>query len=83
MAEIVADVVHPRTRHDGWDVLLNRTGTTWRKLDTDTREAVVDAATARRFIQQQPSVIERPVVEWESGLTVGFDPSRWERMHAR
>jgi arsenate reductase len=61
----------------GWQRLLNRQGTTWRRLDEATRGSVVDAASARTLMQAQPSVIKRPGVEWPSGVTVGFDPADW------
>lgn len=57
----------------GWEKLLNRSGSTWRKLDDAARAAVVDAASARALMLAQPSIIKRPVVRWASGrLTVGF-----------
>ena len=57
----------------GWDKVLNRNGTTWRKLDDSTRARVVDAASAAELMQAQPSVIKRPVVQWRDGVcTVGF-----------
>ena len=62
----------------GWEVLLNRKGTMWRKLDEAERAAVVDAASARALMLRQPSVIKRPVVEWPDGrISVGFDAVRW------
>ena len=62
----------------GWERLLNRQGTTWRKLDEARRAAVQDAASARALMLVQPSVIKRPVVEWGGGrITVGFDPALW------
>ena len=62
----------------GWERLLNRKGTTWRKLDEGLRESTVDAASARRVMLDQPSVIKRPVVEWADGrITVGFDAADW------
>ena len=61
----------------GWERLLNRQGSTWRKLDEALRASVVDAASARALMLAQPSVIKRPVVDWGAGLTVGFDPDRW------
>lgn len=61
----------------GWERLLNRQGTTWRKLDETMRAAVTDAASARALMLAQPSVIKRPVVDWGPALTVGFDPARW------
>jgi len=62
----------------GWEPLVNRQGTTWRKLDDALRESTVDAASARRVMLDQPSVIKRPVVEWADGrITVGFDAAEW------
>ena len=62
----------------GWEALLNRKGTTWRKLPDAERDEVVDAATARRLMLAEPSVLKRPVVEWEDGrITVGFDSALW------
>jgi Spx/MgsR family transcriptional regulator len=64
----------------GWERLLNRQGTTWRKLDEAIQAAVCDAASARALMLQQPSVIKRPVVEWADGRsTVGFDAGDWAR----
>ena len=64
----------------GWEALLNRKGTTWRRLDDATRAAVVDAASARHVLLAQPSLIKRPVVQWEDGtVTAGFDATDWQR----
>ena len=61
-----------------WEILLNRKGTTWRKLDAATQAAVTDAASAGQLMVQQASVIKRPVIEWPSGaVTVGFHPAQW------
>ena len=57
----------------GWERLVNRQGTAWRKLDDATKAAVVDAASAKALLIAQPSVIKRPVIEWDNGaVTVGF-----------
>ena len=63
----------------GWEKLLNRKGTTWRKLDAAVQAAVVDAASASQLMLSQPSVIKRPVVAWASqqDVTVGFDAADW------
>jgi Spx/MgsR family transcriptional regulator len=61
----------------GWETLLNRRGTTWRRLDEAIREAVTDAASARALMLEQPSLIKRPVVDWHGRITVGFDPAHW------
>jgi Spx/MgsR family transcriptional regulator len=63
----------------GWEPLLNRKGTTWRKLDDASRAAVLDAPSASALMLARPSVIKRPVVAWPNGqITVGFDESRWQ-----
>ncbi|MDD0840451.1 ArsC family reductase [Curvibacter sp. HBC61] len=65
----------------GWDKLLNRQGTTWRKLDPATQAAVTDSASARALMLSQPSVIKRPVVDWGPAATprysVGFKADDW------
>lgn len=62
----------------GWEKVLNRQGTTWRRLDAAQQAGVKDAASARRFLSAHPSAIKRPVVEWAGGrLTIGFDPAEW------
>jgi Spx/MgsR family transcriptional regulator len=64
----------------GWERLLNRQGTTWRRLDEATRATVTDASSAAALMHAQPSVIRRPVVQWADGqLSVGFDPADWAR----
>ena len=62
----------------GWERLLNRHGTAWRKLDDTLRAGVTDAQSAKRVMLAHPSVIKRPVVEWgDASISVGFEPSAW------
>ena len=64
----------------GWEKLLNRQGTTWRKLDAAAQAAVHDAASAADLLLREPSAIKRPVVEWADGaITVGFAPDAWSQ----
>jgi arsenate reductase len=67
----------------GWEAVLNRKGTTWRKLDATVQQGVTDALTAKALMQAQPSVIKRPVVEWSDAITVGFDPAGWALLASR
>jgi len=67
----------------GWEKLINRQGTTWRKLDPAAQSAVGDAAAARALMLSQPSVIKRPVVDWGPKTTVGFDPDCWALLARR
>lgn len=64
----------------GWEPLLNRQGLTWRRLDDARRAQVVDAASARALMLEQPSLVKRPVVAWDAratDLSVGFRPDDW------
>jgi len=77
-AGVPADRLDAWAQAVGWERLVNRSGTTWRKLDDTVRAAVVDAASAKRLMRDQASVIKRPVVEWADGaVTVGFDEADW------
>ena len=60
----------------GVDVVLNRRGTTFRKLDEGDK-ADVDAAKAVTLMTQQPGMIKRPVVEYPGGILVGFKEDIW------
>jgi len=62
----------------GWEKLVNRQGTTWRKLDQAAQAALTDAASGRALLLQKASIIKRPVVDWREGATVGFDESEWK-----
>ena len=66
----------------GWERVLNRQGTTWRKLDATAQAAVVDAASAQELLLREPSAIKRPVVDWGAGkadLSIAFAPEDWQR----
>jgi arsenate reductase (glutaredoxin) len=60
-------------RQVGWEVLLNRSGTTFRKLP-DADRADLSEAKAIGLMLAQPSMIKRPVLETGGGLIVGFKP---------
>ena len=57
----------------GWEVLLNRAGTTFRKLP-DADRADLGAAKAVTLMLAQPSMIKRPVLAVGGRLIVGFKP---------
>ena len=60
----------------GWETVLNRAGTTFKKLP-DADKAGLDQAKAIKLMLAQPSMIKRPVVEHPRGLLVGFKPEQW------
>lgn len=63
----------------GWEALLNRKGTTWRKLDPARQAQVADADSAIALMLEQPSVIRRPVLVRGDVLRVGFDADDWAK----
>ncbi len=78
---VPADVLARWVAEVGWEPLLNRKGTTWRKLDAATQAGAGDAEGAQALMRANASVIKRPVVDWGGGkLTVGFDPAAWEQI---
>ena len=63
----------------GWETLLNRAGTTFRKLP-DKDRAGLDAGKAIRLMLGQPSMIKRPVLDLGGGkLLIGFKPEGYEK----
>jgi arsenate reductase len=66
----------------GWETLLNRSGTTFRKLP-DARRDGLTAPKAIGLMLEQPSMIKRPVLDMGGPLLVGFKPEQYERAFAR
>lgn len=64
-------------RELGWQSVLNRAGTTFKKLPEGDK-AGLDAAKAISLMLAGPSMIKRPVVEHPGGLLIGFDAVQWE-----
>ena len=67
----------------GWEALLNRQGTTWRKLDDAAKSVVTDTPSARAAMLAHASLIRRPVVEWPNGeITVGYSTDMFKQRTA-
>lgn len=63
-------------RQVGWEALLNRAGTTFRKLPEDQKQGL-DATKAIALMLAQPSMVKRPVLDVGGRLLVGFSPDAW------
>ena len=63
----------------GWELLLNRAGTTFRKLPEKDREGLTEKKATALMIAQ-PSMIKRPVLEAGGKLLVGFKPEQYEKL---
>lgn len=66
----------------GWETLLNRAGTTFRKLPDSDKEGLTEAK-AIKLMLDQPSMIKRPVVAHGGKLLVGFKPAEFEKAFAK
>ncbi len=66
----------------GWEKLLNKAGTTFRKL-SDADKADIDEAKAIRLMRDNPSMIKRPVVEGNGKLLAGFKPDAYAAAFGR
>ena len=69
-------------RNVGWETLLNRAGTTFRKLPDPDKVALTEKK-AVALMLAQPSMIKRPVLDNGGELTVGFKPEAYERAFAK
>lgn len=61
----------------GWELLLNKSGTTFRKLPDADRAGLTEAK-AIGLMLAQPSMIKRPVLDVDGKLTVGFKPDAYQ-----
>jgi arsenate reductase (glutaredoxin) len=68
----------------GWEKVLNRKGTMWRRLDSASQATAIDAESAAKLLILNASLIKRPVVEWtdspsSADISVGFDADSWAK----
>ncbi len=62
----------------GVATVLNRRGTTFRKLSDAEKGDAQDSHKAVALLVQHPSMIKRPIVEHDGGLLVGFKEDEWD-----
>jgi arsenate reductase len=63
----------------GWEVVLNKRGTTWRKLDDDIKNSI-DAESSIQVMLDNPSAIKRPVLEYGKTLLIGFKEGEYKTL---
>ncbi len=66
-------------KNKGWEILLNKRGTTWRKLDEKSRLSVNEIS-AIQIMQNNPSIIKRPVLSHSKILLIGFSIDEYTRL---
>ena len=77
-AGIEQGILEGWVRKIGWEPLLNRSGTTYRKLPEQDREGLTEKK-AIALMCKQPSIIKRPVLDVSGKLIVGFNPVTYEK----
>ncbi len=63
----------------GWDAMLNRRSTSWRQLSDSDRQNL-DSDTAKALMLSQPTLIKRPVLEYNDRLIIGFSPELYRNL---
>lgn len=66
----------------GWEALVNKRGTTWRKLDATTQQSMNDE-NAAVVLLEQPAMIKRPLLAHNNTLTLGFKAEQYETLFSR
>jgi Spx/MgsR family transcriptional regulator len=61
----------------GWETVLNRRGTTWRKLDTSIQEAT-NSDNVAALLVEHPAMIKRPVLDVEGVINIGFKADQYQ-----
>ncbi|TCK85758.1 ArsC family reductase [Albibacterium bauzanense] len=63
----------------GWEPLINKRGTTWRKLDSIEQEAVTDQKSASKLMQEHTSLIKRPIIDGNGIYLLGFNEEEYDK----
>ena len=62
-----------------WETVLNRRGTTWRKLDSQV-QATTNRDNVTALLLEHPAMIKRPVLDIDGEITIGFKPDLYQRI---
>lgn len=65
----------------GWDVVINKRGTTWRNLSNDQQDAMNDKH-AIKIAQENPSIVKRPLLVFDDVPHLGFKPELYAEIFA-
>jgi len=66
----------------GWEVLLNKRGTTWRKLEEDIKNCI-NRENALTLMLESPAIIKRPVLVLSDNIIVGFKAAQYKKIFSR
>lgn len=64
-------------KHFGWENLVNKAGTTWKKLSDDGKAAIVDERAAIQLMLSNSSIIRRPIIEAGKKRIIRFNDEEY------
>lgn len=73
------DILKKAINDHGWENVINRRGTTWRKLPDDVKNAM-DANKAIAIASENPSIIKRPLLVTHGHITLGFNEEEFTKI---
>ena len=76
-----AELLQTMENELGWENMLNRRGTTWRKLPEEVREQI-DRASALQVMLDNPAIVKRPILAHDNHYHVGFNDSQYREIFA-
>ena len=62
----------------GWELLLNKKGTTWKSISLEEQKKIKNQSSAIDLMLDKTSLIKRPVVEYNNRIWIGFDEKLFE-----
>ena len=65
-------------KRSGWEKLVNKKGTTWRSLGPEKQAQIQDTESAIELMMEKPSVIKRPLIEYNGNILLGFDEAEYD-----
>lgn len=72
------DVLKQAIEQHGWENVINRRGTTWRKLSNDEKSNI-NTGNAADLAFETPSIIKRPLITYNDSIILGFDMDKYEQ----
>lgn len=63
----------------GWDSFFNKHSTSWRALPKEEQDSIKNLSAAIKIMQENNSIIKRPIIEYKNGLIIGFNEIDYKR----
>ncbi len=70
---IAAAKLNEWSKKVSWETILNKRGTTWKKISPEIQQTITSQQAAVKLMQQHTSLIKRPVIEINGKILIGFD----------